>query len=63
MPAIQPQIKPLFMHRTIGIVLAYVVELSHVYSVCGGFLTVVARVVLAVICLFVYSRQLAVAGY
>ena len=32
MPVIYPQIKPFFMHRILGIL-----ELSHVYSVCGGF--------------------------
>ena len=30
-------IKPLLVLRTVGIVLAYVLKLSHVFSVCGGF--------------------------
>ena len=38
MPVMQPQTKPLFVHRTVGIVLPYLnFHVYMNYSVCGGF--------------------------
>ena len=52
MPAIYPQIKPLLVHKTEGTVLAYVLELLHIYFVCGGFLLFGGLIYLVPICWF-----------
>ena len=61
MPVMSPQIKPLLVHRTVGVVLAY---LNH--HVCISFVVVFTLLVdlcPVAICLFVWNWLFIVAGY